>query len=162
MSRTLIALLVGVTLLVALAACAGGEESGEHNEGAETGERSEQSEGGEQSRDGEGGEHSEGSDSDGDGEESGTQYGLAETYDVVRAGARLILSYDASSNAFTGTVENTAQDTLRRVRVEVHLSNGIELGPTTPRDLAPGQVADITLPASTASFDTWNAHPEVG
>ena len=47
LSRTLISLLVSVTLLFALTACAGGEESGEHNEGAETGERSEQSEGGE-------------------------------------------------------------------------------------------------------------------
>ena len=162
MSRTLIALLVGVTLLVALAACVGGEESGEHNEGAESGENSEQSESGEHSRNGEGGEHSEGSDSDGDGEESGTQYGLTETYDVVRTGARLILSYDTPSNAFTGTVENTTGETLQRVRVEVHLSNGIELGPTTPRDLTPGQSADITLPASTASFETWSAHPEVG
>ena len=171
MARTLISLLVGVTLLFAVTACAGDEESGEHNEGAETGERSEQSEGGEHdeqsesgehSRNGEGGEHSEGSDSDEDGEESGTQYGLTEKYDVVRAGARLILSYDTPSNAFTGTVENTTGETLRRVRVEVHLSNGIELGPTTPRDLDPGQSADITLPASTASFDTWSAHPEVG
>ena len=180
LARTLIAILVGVTLLAALTACVGGEESGEHNEGAETGERSEQSEGGElnensetgehseqsesgeHSRNGEGGEHSEGSDSDEDGEESGTQYGLTETYDVVRAGARLILSYDASSNAFTGTVENTTGESLRRVRVEVHLSNGIELGPTTPHDLAPGQVTDITLPATTASFETWGAHPEVG
>ena len=50
MARTLIAILVGVTLLVALTACVGGEESGEHNEGAETGERSEQSEGGEHRR----------------------------------------------------------------------------------------------------------------
>ena len=117
MARTLIALLVCVTLLFALTACAGGEESGEHNEGAEinenseTGENSEQSETGEHSRNGEGGEHSEESDSDGDGEESGTQYGLTETYDVVRAGARLILSYDASSNTFTGTVENTTGET---------------------------------------------------
>ena len=156
MARTLIALLVGVTLLAAVTACVGDEESGEHNEGAETGERSEHS------GNGEGGEHSEGSDSNEDGEESGTQYGLTETYDVVRAGARLILSYDTPSNAFTGTVENTTEDTLRRVRVEVHLSNGIELGPTTPLDLAPRQVTDITLPATTEPFESWSAHPEVG
>ena len=168
MSRTLIALLVGVTLLAAVTACVGDEESGEHNEGAETGERSEggehgeNSESGEHSGDGEGGEHSEESGSDEDGEESGTQYGLTETYDVVRAGARLILSYDTPSNAFSGTVENTTEDTLRRVRVEVHLSNGIELGPTTPLDLAPRQVTDITLPASNEPFESWSAHPEVG
>ncbi len=48
------------------------------------------------------------------------------------------------------------------VRVEVHLSNGIELGPTTPVDLAPGQMASVTLPASDQPFDTWNPHAEVG
>ena len=154
MSRTLTSLLVGVTLLVALTACVGGEESGEHNEGA--GDRRAQP------------ERRRRPSIRKDpalmrmGEESGTQYGLTEKYDVVRAGARLILSYDASSNAFMGTVENTAQDTLRRVRVEVHLSNGIELGPTTPRDLTPGQVTDITLPASNGPFESWSAHPEVG
>ena len=80
----------------------------------------------------------------------------------MRAGTRLILEYDAAANAFTGTVENTTEATLGRVRVEVHLSNGIELGPTTPVDLAPGQVADVTLPASSQPFDTWSPHAEVG
>ena len=50
---------------------------------------------------------------------------------MVRNGARLILSYDAASNSFKGTVENTTSNVLTRVRVEVHLSNGAELGPTT-------------------------------
>ena len=32
---------------------------------------------------------------------------LDETFDAVRSGARLILKYDAPSNSFKGTVENT-------------------------------------------------------
>jgi hypothetical protein len=135
-NRLAIALVVFVAILVfALIGCRTGSESGEHGSGSEA---------------------SEG------GEESGTQFALGETFDQIRAGARLILSYDSSANAFTGTVENTTRDTLNRVRVEVHLSNGIELGPTTPIDLAPGQVADITLPASSDLFISWSAHPEVG
>ena len=59
-------------------------------------------------------------------------------------------------------VENTTETTLTRVRVEVHLSNGIELGPTTPVNLAPGQISDINLPASSQPFTSWSAHPEVG
>ena len=51
-----------------------------------------------------------------------------ETYDAVRSGARLILDYDAASNSFRGIVENTTKGTLDRVRIEVHLSNGAELG----------------------------------
>ena len=61
-------------------------------------------------------------------EESSTQFTKDETYDMTRGGARLILSYDANKEAFIGTVENTTSNTLKRVRVEVHLSNGTELG----------------------------------
>ena len=145
-----------------------GSESGEGDEGPKSGEGPKSREGPEGPKSGEGpegsesGEHREGSESGEDGEESGTQYALEDTYDVVRAGARLILSYDSGSNTFTGTVENVTNDILRRVRVEVHLSNGIELGPTTPTDLVPGEVMDISLEASGQPFETWSAHPEVG
>ena len=153
--RHLITILVSTGLILALSlpGCIGGEsESGEHDGGESAGEH-----GGAES-----GEHDGEGESDGDGEESGTQFGLNETFDEVRAGARLLLSYDATSNSFTGTVENTTGATLRRVRVEVHLSNGTELGPTTPVDLTSGQAASITLPATSQPFATWSAHPEVG
>ena len=85
-----------------------------------------------------------------------------ETYDAVRSGARLVLDYDAASNFFRGTVENTTQGALDRVRIEVHLSNGAELGPTTPTDMAPGEMMAVNLPATPASFTGWTAHAEVG
>ncbi len=97
-----------------------------------------------------------------EGEESGTELALNETYDQVRNGARLILTYDAQSNAFKGTVENTTSETLKQVRVEVHLSNGKELGPTPAADLAPAQKRDVQLIATSTDFDGWTAHPEVG
>ncbi|MYE39083.1 MAG: hypothetical protein F4X27_02485 [Chloroflexi bacterium] len=127
----------------------GGESGGEHGPGGEGAEgRGEQ--GG-----GEGGPA-------GSEEASGANLAPDETFDAVRGGARLILSYDAASNAFTGTVENTTGNVLSNVRVEVHLSNGAELGPTTPVDMAPGQVMDINLPSTQASFAGWVAHAEVG
>jgi hypothetical protein len=122
---------------------------GEHDrDGAEHGRE------GEHDRDGAG--HGEG------GEESGVELGLNETYDKVRNGARLILAYDAQSNSFNGTVENTTDTVLKQVRVEVHLSNGKELGPTTPADLGPGQRREVRLTATNKGFDGWTAHPEVG
>ncbi len=95
-------------------------------------------------------------------EASGANLAPDETFDAVRGGARLILNYDAAGNAFTGTVENTTGNVLGNVRIEVHLSNGTELGPTTPVDLAPGQVMDVNLPSTAASFTDWIAHAEVG
>ena len=137
--------LIGVVAVLALTGCdGGGSESGEHGGGSESGE------------------HGGGSESGEGDEESGTQFALGETFDEVRAGGRLVLSYDSDANAFLGTVENTTGATLSRVRVEVHLSNGTELGPTTPVDLAPGQVVDVTLPATSEPFTSWSAHPEVG
>ena len=104
-----------------------------------------------------GGEHG-----GGDGEESANQLGKSDTYDELRAGSRLILSYDAESNAFTGTVANITEAPLSRVRVEIHLSNGVELGPTPAVDLAPGASAAVSLAAPDRPFDTWSAHAEVG
>ena len=97
-----------------------------------------------------------------DGEESGAELALNETYDQVRNGARLILAYDAQTNAFKGTVENTTDETLKQVRVEVHLSNRKELGPTPAADLAPGEKREVQLIATSTDFDGWTAHPEVG
>ena len=106
----------------------------------------------------------EGGSESGSGSEEGSANMLApdETFDAVRGGARLILNYDAAGNAFTGTVENTTGNTLSNVRIEVHLSNGTELGPTTPVDMASGEVLRVNLPSTQASFTGWVAHAEVG
>ena len=111
-----------------------------------------------------GGEQGVRSDSGGSGSEeaSGASMALSETFDAVRSGARLFLYYDAGANAFVGTVENTTGNLLSQVRVEVHLSDGAELGPTNPVDMAPGQVTLVKLPATPETFTRWIAHAEVG
>jgi hypothetical protein len=95
-------------------------------------------------------------------EESGVQYALDQTFDAVRRGVRLRLSWDAVTRAFSGTILNTTERTVERVRVEVHLSNGTELGPTTPADLAPGESRAVRLEAGAGAFATWSAHAESG
>ena len=117
---------------------------------------------------GEGGsEHGPGGESGGEnggesGEEGGSMLALDETFDEVRKGARLILRYDAGAGAFIGRVENTTSATLEQVRVEVHLSNGVELGPTTPQELAAGKSMDVLLDDEGESFTGWTPHAEVG
>ena len=145
-----------VTVAIGISGCTIPVGTGEHHDenGVTTSRGEHEREGG----DGEDSEHASAS----DGEESGNTLTLTEQYDTVRNGARLVLVYDAQSNAFNGTVENTTDSTLQQVRVEVHLSNGVELGPTTPVDLAPGQIVDVTLPATAEAFDGWTTHAEVG
>ncbi|MCQ3811429.1 MAG: hypothetical protein KTV68_12860 [Acidimicrobiia bacterium] len=131
----------------------GREGAGEHSEGGEgggMGEAAEAGHGGEAGR----GEAAEGG--------NVTLLTADQTYDETIGGARLQLAFDPAANAFVGTAENTTNQTLTRVRVEVHLSNGTELGPTTPTDLPAGHSLRLTLPSTTAPFDTWSAHVEVG
>ena len=156
--------LVAMFLTAVFVGCTGerGPEGGDAKRGA-VGEVSERG-GGEHGAGGEGsgGEGSEGAEGSGGGEEaSAAALAPDQTFDAIRSGARLVMNYDAASNAFVGTVENTTNSTLTRVRIEVHVTNGPELGPTTPIDLAPGEVAAVSLPFSQA-FTGWVAHAEVG
>lgn len=96
------------------------------------------------------------------GEESGRQYGLEDTCRVVRKGVQLMLWYDKDGNRFSGIVSNVSDHEMERVRVEVHLSNGTELGPTLPQNLEPGAKIMVDLPAKVSDFEAWSAHAETG
>ena len=120
-----------------------GESPGEHGPGSERGVRGD-------------------SGASGSEEASGAILAPSDTFDAIRSGARLFLYYDAGNNAFVGTVEDTTGNVLSQVRIEVHLSNGTELGPTIPVDMAPGQVTLVNLPATPESFTGWIAHAEIG
>ena len=142
------ALLPSMLAVVALAACGSSETEQEASGADMAGEMQEAA------MDDDYGEASE--------EEPGIQLSMNQSYDEMRAGTRLVIAYDAETNAFRGTVSNVGEEELAMVRVEVHLSNGTELGPTTPVDLAPGEMSDVMLEATAESFETWSAHAEVG
>lgn len=139
------------------------QEQGEHaGLESEPGEHAGEGERGEHSGEGEKGEHSEEGEHAEEGEETGLRIAKDGTHNEVRKGVRLILSFDNESSSFIGTVENVTEKTVSRVRVEVHLSNGIELGPTDPIELAPGEKMEITLSADGQTFSWWKAHAEAG
>lgn len=78
-------------------------------------------------------------------------------------GAWLILELDV---VFAGYVKNTTNNTLRNVRVEVQLYNGVKLGPEVIGDMAPGTMQDVKLMAMRydlmAPFIGWTSRAEVG
>ena len=94
--------------------------------------------------------------------ESGIRYGIAETAREARSGVRLELRFDGASETFTGTVVNTTAEPVSQVRVEVHLSNGVELGPTPRISLAPGETSSVRLEAEGQRFEAWTTHVEIG
>ena len=94
--------------------------------------------------------------------ESGKRYGPTETATETRDGVELTISYNSTTEEFSGTITNTTDTTVANVRVEVHLSNGNELGPTTPVDLAANESRPVMLDASGQSFTWYSVHIEVG
>ena len=145
------------------------EQTGEHTEisreavgeHAET-SREERGEHAETSRE-ERGEHGEAGEShDEKSEESGERFTINQIHNAARNGIRLVLRYDQEARAFTGTVENIIEEIVPQVRVEVHLSNGVELGPTPPIDLGPGKKIPVTIPYEGNPFTWWTTHAETG
>ena len=59
-------------------------------------------------------------------------------------------------------VKNGTDATVRQVRVEVNLSDGVELGPTANVDLRPGQSAPVELRAGSQEFNEFSTHVEIG
>ena len=117
MTRTF---LIGSILAVMLSAavlvgCGNDTGTGEGRDSGRTTATQEISTGESQGEHGAGGESSESSGS-GSEEASGATLAPDATFDAVRGGARLILNYDAASNAFQGTVENTTTNALDQVR----------------------------------------------
>lgn len=140
-------------LLVFVYGCNKDSAEGETGE-ASTGEHGE--EGSHEQAEGTENEHGE------EGEEAGPQISIDGMHEEVRKGVRLIISFDSESSSFVGTVENVTEETATKVRIEVHLSNGKELGPTKPVDLEPGKKVRVKLSAEGHSFTWWKAHAEVG
>ena len=96
-------------------------------------------------------------------EESGKRIRKLAKHDkTYKNGARLTLQYNPNTEAFVGSVKNTTRKTLSQVRVEIHLSNGLELGPTLRIDLKPGATTPVELSALDQKFSHWVTHPEAG
>jgi len=94
--------------------------------------------------------------------ESGTRWNANETATETRSGVTLVLSYNSSGQRFDGTVTNTTNSTVSDVRVEIHLSNGTELGPTPRTNLNAQESKPVTLDARGQNFDWYSVHVEIG
>ena len=137
----------------------GGEGSGEHGAGGEGSEGSgEHGSGGEGSEGG--GEGSEGGES---GEEANPSIPIKDPYAGVNAGQTFDFRYEADTGLFRGTVENTSAGLVCASRTEIHLgtpSGVVELGPTIPEDLEPGDVLYVVMYQDGPEPQTYILHPE--
>ncbi len=137
-----------------------GEGSGEHGGSGEG-----SGEGGSGEGPGEHGGSGEGSGEGGSGEgsEGSPPIPITEPYSGTFQNQKFEFAYDATTRAFRGTVENPTGLTICQSRTEIHASAGnqvIELGPTIPVDLAPGDIIKIVMSAPGHALDTYVLHPE--
>ncbi len=79
-----------------------------------------------------------------------------DTYEHETEGLLLIMNYHAPSSSFIGVVENTTNQKISKISVEIYLSSAVELGPTKPIDLQPGEMKNIALLAYNQEFKEWN------
>ncbi len=98
----------------------------------------------------------------GDEEEGAYMSKMTKQDKLFANGARLGLQFDPATQVFVGSVTNTTTRTLPQVRVEVHLDNGTELGPTRRIDVGPGETVPVQLGAFGNDFSAWVSHPEAG
>ncbi|MCY4574023.1 MAG: hypothetical protein OXF01_14615 [Gemmatimonadetes bacterium] len=94
--------------------------------------------------------------------ESGTRWNAGETATDSRRGVDLTISYNATTHRFDGSVTNTNASAVTDVRVEIHLSNGTELGPTPRVSLGADETKSVTLDASGQNFNWYSVHVELG
>lgn len=94
--------------------------------------------------------------------ESGTRWNPGETATDSRRGVDLTISYNSTTRRFDGSVTNTNASAVAEVRVEIHLSNGTELGPTPRVNLEANETKAVTLDASGQNFNWYSVHVELG
>lgn len=94
--------------------------------------------------------------------ESGTRWNPGETATDSRRGVDLTISYNATTQQFDGSVTNTNGSAVTDVRVEIHLSNGTELGPTPRVGIGANETKSVTLDASGHNFSWYSVHVELG
>ena len=100
----------------------------------------------------------------GEGGEEGGAYlaKMTKQNELFANGARLVLRFNPNTQVFVGSVTNTTARTLSQVRVEIHLDNGTELGPTKRMDIGPGETIPVELGTFGNEFTSWVSHPEAG
>lgn len=88
--------------------------------------------------------------------ESSTQsIQLDETYDEVQNGVWLLMNYDAASDSFVGTVENTEQKAMENINLKVELSDEQMVSLGRPFDLEAGEMKAFRIPANSEVFKKW-------
>lgn len=94
--------------------------------------------------------------------EEGRRWDKDEAATVTRSGVKLVIRHHSSADEFRGTLTNTTNSSVSDVRVEIHLSNGRELGPTPRTALAGGESRDVALDAAGQEFSWFSVHIELG
>ena len=137
----------------------GGEGPGEHGGGGEGG-----SEGGGEGGNEGGGEGSGHDDGSGEGGEDDPTIPIAEVAFGTFGTSEYSFMFDMTDLSFRGTVHNPTGQVICGSKTEIHMGIGgtevVELGPTIPADLSPGETATVVMTAPAYLPDTYAVHPE--
>ncbi|MCY4562894.1 MAG: hypothetical protein OXE40_00260 [Gammaproteobacteria bacterium] len=150
------------TVQVETFTCASAPAGGASGEGSEAGG---EGSGGEHGAGGEGAEGSEGGSEGGgeSGDEASPPISIDDPYADTIGGQAFEFAYETGTRLFRGTVRNTSAGLICDSRTEIHLGTPmgvIELGPTIPEDLEPGDELNVVMYQDGPDPDTYILHPE--
>lgn len=84
-----------------------------------------------------------------------------DVYDDTINGVHVIFKYMGDDDKyFFGSRMNLTDETIEGFQIGVHLSNGMDLGPTPVGDLLPGQEGSMMIDAEVAEWEKWAANVE--
>ena len=97
------------------------------------------------------------------GDEASPPIPINQPFSGVFQNQQFDFAFDPLTSAFRGTVENVTSAFVCESRTEIHLGFGtavVELGPTIPENLSPGEIRKIVIWPDGRLADTYTLHPE--
>ncbi len=84
-----------------------------------------------------------------------------DVYDDTISGVHVMVKYMLDDKYFYGSLENVGDELVKGIKVGMHLSNGMDLGPTHGLDLVPGKAGSVVIDADIKEWEKWAVYVEL-
>lgn len=85
-----------------------------------------------------------------------------DVYDDTISGVHVMVKYMLDDKYFYGSLENVGDEHVVGLKLGMHLSNGMDLGPSHGADLEPGKAGSVVIDADIKEWEKWAVYVEIG
>ena len=76
-------------------------------------------------------------------------------FDASKKNVRLVLQYKPAEKGFKGYMENTTNETIKKVSVVIYIEGKAQIGPLSPTDLYPNEKMELTFTYDLKEDEKW-------